>query len=79
MLQVAGAGIVSPRKWRNEDNPDWEMLHAEVVGAITGYTDWMERVARDPNAEATPLLMMVGEALIALSEHLGMSVHIYGE
>jgi hypothetical protein len=55
------------------------MLHAEVVGAITGYTDWMERVARDPNAEATPLLMMVGEALIALSEHLGMSVHIYGE
>ena len=70
---------MSPRKPRNEDNPDWEMVRAEATEAIWAYLDWMDRCRRDSNAEASPLLVSVGEALIALSEHVGMSVHIYGK
>ena len=79
MLQVAGAGIVSPRKWRNEDNPDYEFVKAQAEQAISAYCNWLRIAARDSNAETSPLLTQVGEALITLSEHLGISVHIYGK
>ena len=66
------------RKHSHTDSPDWELLRDEVESAVDAYCEWLRIAAGNPYSETSPLLSQVGEALIALSEHLGMSVHIYG-
>jgi hypothetical protein len=66
------------RKHSHTDSPDWELLRDEVESAVDAYCEWLRIAARGSHHETSPLLSQVGEALIALSEHLGISVHIYG-
>jgi hypothetical protein len=70
---------MSPRKHRWSDSPDFEFIKAQAEHAVAAYCEWLRVVSRDSNAEVSPLLTQVGEALIDLSELIGLSAHIYGE
>lgn len=67
------------RRHRWSDSPDHEFVKAQAEQAVSAYCNWLRIAARDSNAETSPLLAQVGDALIELAEFVGIYVHIYGE
>ena len=66
------------RRHRNEDNPDWEHIKAQVEDALEFYVEWDTEDLYSPMTDRE-LIDTLAEALHALAECVGIQTMTYGK